>query len=188
MGVPVLIGVLEARGFAGALELAAELPVPAVRSFGIISSPITWQNARDDAIARGGELASIASAEENAFVFTLIDSPEHWTPASPFNYGPWIGGYQVDNNSEPNGNWAWSDATPWGFTAWASGQPDNNGNAEHNAHYFVPGSSRGSTWNDWTGGGLLIKGYVFETVPEPTSIVLLLCGLPVLWRRRRRGS
>ena len=158
----------------------------------LFSAPLTWQAARDDAIAKGGDLVSISSAAENAFVFSLIDSTEYWTLAGPHNYGPWIGGYQVDNTSEPSGNWAWSDGTPWTFTAWASGQPDNNGAAEHHAHYFVPSNTRAATWNDWTGGGLLVDGYVLEAVaiPEPNAAILLssilgISSLGVLWKRAR---
>ena len=126
--------------------------------------PINWQTARNDAISKGGELVSISSASENSFVFGLIDAPEYWVLAGPHNFGPWIGAYQVDSSSEPAGNWAWSDATAWGHTSWASGQPDNAGLVEDHAHYFVASNSRNSTWNDWTGGGLLIKAYVLETL------------------------
>ena len=38
----------------------------------------------------------------------------------------WVGGYD-----EPKeGAWRWIDGTPWGYTNWYSGQPDNNGGAE----------------------------------------------------------
>lgn len=127
-------------------------------------STINWQTARDDAISKGGDLASIASSAENEFVFSLIDSVEYWAFTGAHNYGPWIGGYQIDNTSEPAGNWAWTDGTPWGYTSWAVSQPDNFGAAEHNAHYFVPANARDDTWNDWNGTGLLIKGYVLETL------------------------
>jgi hypothetical protein len=127
-------------------------------------SPIDWQTARDDAISKGGDLVSITSLEENSFVFGLIDSPEFWALAGPHNFGPWIGGYQVDNNAEPSGNWAWTDGDAWSFTSWASGQPDNAGGLENHAHYFVPANARSSTWNDWVGTGVLIKGYVLETL------------------------
>ena len=127
-------------------------------------SPINWQTARNDAIAKNGDLVSISSAAENDFVFGLIDSPDYWAPAGPHHYGPWIGGYQIDSSSEPGGNWAWTDESTWGFVAWASGQPDNAGSVEHHAHYFVPAPIRDKTWNDWVGTGLLIKGYVLESL------------------------
>ncbi len=151
----------------------------------LFPSAITWQTARNDALAKGGDLASITSTEENAFVFGLIDAPEFWVLTGPHNYGPWIGGNQTDFGSEPAGGWSWSDGSPWGYTSWASTQPDNNGNAEHHAHYFVPSNSRDSTWNDWTGGGLLINSYVLETIPEPGSATLFCFGL-VIFRSLRR--
>lgn len=134
----------------------------------LLPGAVTWQTARNDALAKGGDLASIASAEENDFVFGLVDFPEYWTLFSPFNYGPWIGGYQLNSDFEPAGNWTWSDGTSWGFTSWASGQPDNAGAVENRAHYFVPSNSRNDTWNDWTSAGAL-KAYVFETLSPGTG-------------------
>jgi len=155
----------------------------------LLPSEITWQAARTDAQARGGDLASITSTAENAFVFGLADDPSFWTLAGPHNYGPWIGGFQSVFTSEPAGGWEWADGEAWSFTAWASGQPDNNGGAEHHALYFVPANARSATWNDWTGGGLLVKSYVFEsTVPEPSLGALLGLGLAVGAWKRNRGA
>lgn len=123
---------------------------------------IDWDAARSDAQARGGDLVSIGSTEENDFVFGLIDAPGFWVFTGAHSYGPWIGGFQDDLLSEPAGGWAWVDATPFSFAPWASGQPDNSGGNENHAHYFVPANARAATWNDWTGAGLLIVSYVFE--------------------------
>lgn len=90
----------------------------------IVSYPaaIDWDAARAGAQARGGDLVSIGSTEENGFVFGLIDAPEFWVFTGAHNYGPWIGGLQDDLRSEPAGGWAWVDATPFSFAPCASGR------------------------------------------------------------------
>jgi len=57
---------------------------------------------------------------------------------------PWIGGHQATFDSEPTGGWSWTDETVWSYTHWAGSQPDNFGNAEHAAHYWVGANARGS--------------------------------------------
>jgi hypothetical protein len=32
--------------------------------------------------------------------------------------GPWIGGYQDSNASEPEGGWNWVTGEPWIYTNW----------------------------------------------------------------------
>ena len=60
-----------------------------------------------EAVKRGGYLATITSAEENAFVFALIrDNPALWAHRPSGNsFGPWIGGYQPAGSSEPADGW-----------------------------------------------------------------------------------
>jgi len=127
-------------------------------------SALTWDDAAADAAAGGtGHLVSIGSAEENDFVFSLIDAPEYWILAGPQNFGPWIGGVQDPLGPEPLDGWGWVDGSAWTFFSWAAGQPDDSGGNEHYAHYFVPSNARAATWNDWVASGLLIASYVWES-------------------------
>src|SRR4051794_7440173 len=70
------------------------------------SGLISWDAANTEALAAGGYLATITSAAENNFVFTLIDDPTYWVQTIN-GHGPWIGGYQVPNSSEPAGGFTW---------------------------------------------------------------------------------
>jgi hypothetical protein len=154
-----------------------------------IPSGITWSNAAASAEATGGYLASIESAEENAFVYALASASEYWNGS----VGPWIGGFQTNKSSEASGGWSWISGAPWGYTAWASGQPDNYQNVEDYLHYYG-----GPTWNDMRNDNTAtpIRGYIIEhEAPrfvatefgsdEPLSLSishLIIGSTSVLWR------
>jgi len=84
---------------------------------------ITWTNAEAAAVARGGHLASITSAGENAFIYGLInvdDWANWWT-----EYGGGCSGRgsvatrtTVSGYSEPAGGWHWSNGDAWGYDNW----------------------------------------------------------------------
>ena len=141
---------------------------------------ISWTDARDTAssILPNGYLATISSATENSFVFSLIDEDKYWYYDTPNggSFGPWLGG--TDDGTE--GNWRWITGEIWDYTNWHSSQPDNWAGIENYLHFYWNAAPlRETTWNDLANWPLLpitaIKGYVVETIPEPLSIVTLLC-------------
>lgn len=149
----------------------------------VVTPNISWSSARVAAESRGGHLASIASAEENAFVANLAAT----TPDAVFLFngvstrwiGPWIGGYQPSGSPEPAGGWRWVTPEPWAFTNWATdGQPDNTGNAEHFLHFSNTGPTFNGTWNDRKNDdGNRDPGYVveYESAILSTSPDVQLC-------------
>lgn len=154
-----------------------------------VSAPlgITWSDAQLAAEAIGGHLATIDSAVENAFVFSLIDDPLFWNSYS----GPWLGGLQPDGSPEPSENWQWVTGEPFGYTNWSSGQPNNAGevNDEDSLHFWTISSVRSPQWNDIAGGSISYRpvGYVVEFVPEPSSFLVAaigLCGMLACGQRR----
>ena len=56
-----------------------------------------------------GDLASIPDEATNEFMKQQFAKDKGW-----------IGGHL-----DSDGNWAWSDGTPWSYTAWGEGSPDN---------------------------------------------------------------
>merc|ERR1712142_419035 len=74
---------------------------------------LNWTDAESfcQSWSTGSHLASIHSAEEQKFVQTTF--PQHM----------WLGG----SDKAKDGTWVWSDGTPWDYSDWSSGQPDNHG-------------------------------------------------------------
>ncbi len=117
---------------------------------------VNWTDAQAWAVANGGNLASIGSAEENDFVFSLVKDPHFWRtgPAGNFFLGPWLGGaLRTDSRADSlvaPGDWRWVDDNgQFTFSNWVPGQPDagiENGLVMH----FMSAVDIGfrPTWND----------------------------------------
>ncbi len=126
---------------------------------------VTWTDAQNSARANGGDLATITSAAENAFIFGLIDP--YTTPGATAVF---IGG--SDASSE--GFWYWSsglegipyfwneetDAGSYGqYENWREPpfQEPNGGSSEN--YVVMEGDG---TWNDVANGHAGAVGYVIE--------------------------
>ena len=92
-----------------------------------------WSNAQNFCRWSGGDLVTIDDAAENGFVVSMISS------------NSWIGA----NDIATEGVWTWSDGTPWSYSNWSSGEPNNSKN-EDCAELYPAG-----TWNDKSCGNYL---------------------------------
>jgi hypothetical protein len=134
---------------------------------------LTWEEARDAAIASGGHLATITSEAESTFVLSASQSLSGWRPLdSNLQYcvGPWLGGFQPPGSPEPSGGWRWVTDEPWDWTNWwaPANEPNNGcGGGENYLHWLSQGSIVPSDWwNDAVFpdqcGSLGPKSYVIE--------------------------
>jgi hypothetical protein len=145
-----------------------------------VSGGISWSDAKANAIAKGGYLATITSAEENAFVFSVAENVEYWYIISNMYgsafCGPWLGGYQSDGAAEPSGGWGWITGESLDYTNWWTGQPDNRGGAanENKMHLYSRGTSpadRAPYWNDTTDDDMHVQSYLVEYAGSEPSFL-----------------
>ena len=116
----------------------------------VLAQGLSWQDAQADCEARGGYLATITSAEENAFVFSLVSGDDDFWFIDGFGngLGPWLGGYQVSGSAEPDGGWRWVTDEPFDYTNWETDQPDNFGIGQDHLRFFKKGGLKGDRWDD----------------------------------------
>jgi hypothetical protein len=131
----------------------------------VVPRGLSWDQARVLATQLGGHLATLGTQAENDFVMTwLRGHPEAFNRS---DVGPWLGGLQPNPTpaEEPAGGWEWIDGTPWTFTAWHDGQPDNSGGAENYLAAFNRNDAYG--WNDDQPSGTAgpIFSYLVEIEP-----------------------
>lgn len=99
------------------------------------------ETARAEATRCGGYLATITSAAENRFAFSLVQrDPEFFFVREHGGHvwagGPMIGLSQRPGAREPAGGWVWEDGEPVSFTAWQQGEPnDGDGTQEDFAEF-----------------------------------------------------
>ena len=99
------------------------------------SGSLTWSAAKTAAESRGGYLATITSAAEQAFLQSKM-------PAARF----WLGAYHdhdAPDFSPPDRGWRWVTGEPWDYTAWNPGEPNNTGTSFDAVHLEISGE-----WND----------------------------------------
>ena len=109
------------------------------------SEGLSWFAAHSATMQAGGHLATIHSAAENQFVFSLTLPTSAWQS----RFGPWLGGYQTSGSSEPGEGWRWVTNEPWEWLGWWPGEP-NNGSCvgPEDSMHFIDYEAR---WNDLPG-------------------------------------
>lgn len=138
----------------------------------LTASPVTWDAAKVACEGRGGHLATITSAEENAFVAALVAGGGR---------NAFLGARQLDPSAPAHVGWAWVTGEAWSYTNWAGGEPNDQGSPSE----WVLEMWTNHLWNDVpnAGSGYAEYAYVLEVVPSPSAFATI--GLSTLLRRRR---
>jgi hypothetical protein len=74
----------------------------------------THSAAANACVAAGAKLVTITSSTENLLVISVQNTAQN----------PWIGA--VDDANDTDAVFAWVTGEPWGYTNFASGQPDDD--------------------------------------------------------------
>jgi len=126
---------------------------------------ITWTAARDDAIASGGYLVTVTSAEEQACLEANAVSGSRWTAGSDAaveDVWIWAAGPEAGRQFW-QGKAVGSPTAPDNYANWIDGEP--NSSAED---YMV--WNTGGGWNDVGITNPIVCGYVFEGDPRPELV------------------
>ena len=98
---------------------------------------LSWAAARQFAVARGGDLATLTTKAESNFAFEVDGRIGNC----------WLGGFQVAGACEPTCEWTWVTGEAWVFSSWRPGQPDNTSGTEESLCFW----GGEAVWNDGTG-------------------------------------
>ena len=103
-----------------------------------VDAPVTWEQANQDAAARGGHLATITSIDENLFLttnpalggttnyFNALDPA--FVPVADNLQRHWLGGFKLTLTANPLDGWTWVNSEgPFGYENWARALADLNG-------------------------------------------------------------
>lgn len=123
----------------------------------------SWTDAEKACEADGGHLATLTSAEENAFVFTLVDQPSLWQLWNGnHGIGFWIGGHAPEPRATPDTGWTWVTGEPWSYTSWVSGDPGNGSGIEDELLYASTDTQPQPNWGDFSSQETAVHTYVSE--------------------------
>ena len=82
---------------------------------------LRWIDAEEFCSKLGGHLASVTSNASNDYILRKIKSMP-WNIRDPYQRQLWFGGFDKENEGE----WKWTDSSPWEFTKWMPNQPSNH--------------------------------------------------------------
>lgn len=144
------------------------------------AGPTDWTVAQAIAESWGGHLATIASAQENQFVYDLSLTQGGWDPSHPS--GPYLGARKNASNQ-----FEWVTGEAFTYSNWLPGEP-SSGLWEPYLHFL--GGGPGTTtpnpyWND-TDGTNSTAMFEFNAAPIPSPGVIVLAGLAGAISKRHR--
>lgn len=131
-----------------------------------IADRATWEEARWEAIAAGGRLVTIADADEEAFVRSLLAEGDF---IELDGAGPWIGAIQADDAEAPGDAWTWITGETLEGPNWIAGQPDDAAGEETVAALRASVEEEPSGWSDELSARRLAFVIEYDEIPDPLA-------------------
>lgn len=100
--------------------------------YAVVNNKLTWDDAKKFCESLGGHLVTLTTADEDAAVYNLLTSTDHYTAL--------LGGTDLT----ATGEWKWVTDEKWEYENWDEGEP--NSSYEHYLSYHI---NCGSGWNDF---------------------------------------
>jgi len=144
-----------------------------------------WATHQANAESHGAYLATLKTADENTFV---KENVLHLTSTH------WFGLYQPEGyvGDDINLGWEWVDGDPLDYDSsegvwldwvnWAEGQPDGYTQIDNGGYARIYGGT--GEWSDWQGGANYWAVYE-RAIPEPATLLMVLCGVAAVGLKRR---
>lgn len=138
ISLPIQAASLPSTGVSSANALATS--EASGSRYAIFDDAATWEEAKRKCEERGGHLATISSAEENALVYDYMIS--QGVTSAYFGY----------SDAEEEGVWKWVTGETGSYENWHFGEPNSeNANEDYAMFYW---KFKGGTWNDGDFGHL----------------------------------
>ena len=118
----------------------------------LIAGDVSWTEANDECIRRGGHLVTIGSQQE-------MDEMVRMAEAAGLKY-VWIGGYTSVRDNVAYGHWVTGE--PFSYTAWYPGEPSRN-DADGTPEFYLMLWKVGDewSWNDQRNDVITNTGFTY---------------------------
>jgi len=113
-------------------------PDAPANTYKLIDRSLSWTEAKADAEARGGYLATVTSPAEWSNLVAQVGA------ANLANREIWLGA----SDAASEGSWRWVTGEAFQYSRWGSGQPNNSGGNQDYLHTWKGG------WNDLAKSGV----------------------------------